>query len=135
MLDADYAGFRSEYLSTMIHPVEAGEVEIALMMWKNSLPICKLLKHDIFSGTRIVPRYIFDNRTYYSDGVGFGLETKMNEIIYTKRLRVRSFYFPDVYNPRKKWKQSLWTQPMQILRTHSILRIFQHMWYIYRQQP
>ncbi len=71
MLDADYTGFRSEYLSEMIHPIQAGEVDVTMMMWKNSLPICKLLKHDIFSGTRVLPKDIFDDTEYYCSGVGF----------------------------------------------------------------
>lgn len=135
MLDADYIWFRSEYLSQIIVPVLEERVDSTMIMWNNSLFICKLLKHDTFSWTRVLPRSVFDNVSYYRDGTGFWLETKINEILYQKKISVLSFYFPGVYNPPKWWKQLYWKQPKDILSSMPLWKIVRQAWYIYRQQP
>lgn len=135
MLDADYIGFKSEYLSFIIHPVQNKNVDATMIMWGNSLFLCKLLKHDIFSWTRVLPRSIFDDTSYYLSGRGFGLETKINEILYQKKMSLLSLYFPDVYNPPKWWTQLLWKQPRDILSSMPFWKIVRQMWYIYKQQP
>ncbi len=134
MVDADYIGFKSDFLSQIIKPVQEWKYDTTMIMWRNSMFICKLMKHDIFSGTRVLPKEIFANTKEYLSGKGFSLEVKINEEIYQRKFRVKSFYFPEVYNPPKGWKQIWIQQPIHILSSYSLWKIWKHMWYIYKQQ-
>lgn len=61
MMDADCTGFTQKIISELIYPVKNKKVDSTMAMWKESLSICKLLKHDIFSGIRVLPKSIFDD--------------------------------------------------------------------------
>ncbi|MBP9779409.1 glycosyltransferase family 2 protein [Candidatus Gracilibacteria bacterium] len=135
MTDADYIGFTTEHIQQLINPVKHGIVDSTMMMWKESLGICKLLKHDMFSGARVLPISVFNDREYYISGEGFSLETKMNEILYQKGLSIRSLYFEEVHNPSKGWKQIYLKQPRDILSSMPFWKIARQAWYIYKQQP
>jgi hypothetical protein len=135
MIDADYIGLHSDHISRLIEPVKNKEVDSTMMMWYESLWICKILKHDIFSGMRVIPRGVFSDEKYYLSGASFSLESKINDTLYKNHLSILSFHFPEIHNPHKGWKQMLWKQPKDILKSTSALRIMQCMWYIYKQQP
>lgn len=134
MIDADYSGFTPEHTKKLIQPIRENIIDSTMMMWKESLFICKILKHDLFSGTRVLPRFIFQNEKYFLSGKGFGLETKINEILYLNNVSVKSFYFPDVHNPSKGWRHILWNQPRDILSSMPLWKIVRQSWYLYKQQ-
>lgn len=135
MMDADYVWFTTEHLSRLIQPIKNKDKDSTMMMWSESLWICKILKHDTFSGARVLPKSVFDRPSYFLDGKGFWLETKINEILYERRLSVLSLSFPEVHNPSKGIKQLLWRQPIDILSSMPLWKIIRQAWYFYRQQP
>lgn len=133
MLDADYSWFSSAHLTQMILPVLQGEVDSTMIMWHESLFLCKMLKHDIFSGSRVLPRSVFDDPSF-REGKSFWLEAKINEVLYVRKLRVKSLYFPEVHNPPKWLRQLIWKQPRDILSTIPLWKIMRQAWYFFRQQ-
>lgn len=134
MMDADYSGFTKEHMSRLITPVREKKVDSTMMMWHESLLLCKILKHDIFSGARVLPKSIFDNTDYYLSGYGYWLEAKLNEILYQRKLSVLSLYFPDVHNPSKGSSQLI-RQFHEIIKSVPFWKIIRQAWYFYRQQP
>ena len=134
MIDADYEGLTALHLQKLIIPIKDKQVDTTMMMWYESLFICKILKHDIFSWARVLPKSTFNDVQYFLEWKGFGLEARINEVIYQRKMRVRSLYFPDVHNPSKGWKQLLWKQPIDIYRSMPYWKIIRQIYYIYRQQ-
>lgn len=68
MVDADYDGFETKHIHELIMPIINKEVDVTMMMWHESWILCKWLKHDIFSGTRVLPKWVFDDKEYFLTG-------------------------------------------------------------------
>ena len=135
MIDADFLGLLSDHITELISPVRTQKVDSTMMMWNESLCICKLLKHDLFSWMRVLPRGVFTDKAFFLSGSRFALEAKINEVLYKNKMSVLSLYFPEIHNPSKWWKQILWKQPRDILGSISFLKLIRQAWYIYKQQP
>ena len=71
MVDADYSGFESSYLTQMIEPIRFNKYDSTNMRWGNSFFLTHLTKFDILSGTRVLPKYIFEDHAYFFEAKGF----------------------------------------------------------------
>lgn len=81
MIDSDLIGLKSEHINALIRPILEGRADTTLSIRENSLWIYKALGTDFVSGERVIPKQIFSDVKYFTEGEGFGLEVKINERI------------------------------------------------------
>lgn len=139
MIDSDLLHLKPEHIIELIQPVKEWRVEVSLSIRENSLPFYKWIGSDFVSGERVLPRGIFDDIWYYSEGPGFGLEVKMNRKIMEARYRVKNIVLPGVITPRKSikvgflnWIIADWKMTFDILSVIPFHQLIRQMWYFSR---
>lgn len=134
-IDADLLGLTPKHIDALILPVINHESDVTLSIRENSLGLYRWMGSDFVSGERVVPKSLFHDTQYYTEGYGFGLEVKMNEKILEQWLRIKNIFLPGVITPRKSDKMGYikgiiadMKMVRDILATIPFWRIFRQMY-------
>lgn len=105
LLDADLKGLDQESIKKLAEPVLGGQVDWTLSLRDNSLSIMKLMKMDLWSGERVVPKNLLTDPLIWSrPDIGYGLETLMNKSLLAKNKTFRSVHLRNVTDTNKAQK-------------------------------
>ena len=116
LVDSDLIGLTPAHITALIEPVRAGQADIALSLRQNSSLLYKLFGLDFVSGERVFSKSILGDLDQMDRLPGFGFETYLNQIIVSKKLRIKSVKWRNVITPRKKAKFGYWEGQKQDLK-------------------
>ena len=132
-IDSDLIGLEVGHIDSLLYPIINHEVDVTISLRENSLALYKWIGSDFVSGERVVPKSLFEDIEYYTQGRGFGLEVKMNEVILTKKLRVKNIFLPGVITPRKAYKMGYLKGTISDLKMVRDILVTLPFWRIMRQ--
>jgi glycosyltransferase involved in cell wall biosynthesis len=90
MLDADLEGITPQNITDLATPIISNRADVTLSLRGNSLGIYKMLGMDFYSGERVFSKKLLKNKMRTIAKLpGFALETVLNRIIISKKLRVQ----------------------------------------------
>lgn len=105
MLDADLINLDKGALERLASPVLSGEADISMSLRKNSLFIYRWIGIDYVSGERVFKKNMLDGHLENMRKLpGYGLESYMNDIIISKKLRISSVSWENVAQTTKARK-------------------------------
>ncbi len=108
MIDSDLVGLDTAGLQSLAQPVINDEADVTISLRQNSLGIYKWLGIDFISGERVFKKDLIPNLDVLDNLSGFGLESYMNKIIISKKMRIKVVHWDKVVSPRKSVKAGWW---------------------------
>ncbi|MCX6728728.1 MAG: glycosyltransferase family 2 protein [Candidatus Saccharibacteria bacterium] len=105
LLDADLRGLTQESIDNLAEPVMDGRVDWTLSWRDNAFKIMQLLKMELDSGERVIPKKLLADPLIWSrPNVSYGLETLMNKSLLDNNKTFRSVHLRGVINIKKATK-------------------------------
>lgn len=105
LIDADLIGLSDKAITSLAQPVLDNKADITISLRKNALSIYKILGIDFVSGERVFrKKLLLENIEKLNNLPGFGLEVFINELVISKKLRLKIERWDDVISPRKATK-------------------------------
>lgn len=105
LIDADLIGLSDKAITSLAKPVLDNKADITISLRKNALSIYKILGIDFVSGERVFrKKLLLENIEKLNNLPGFGLEVFINELVISKKLRLKIERWDDVISPRKATK-------------------------------
>lgn len=71
MIDSDLIGLKPHHIDMLIEPIVQKKSDVTLSIRENSLGIYKFFGTDFVSGERVIPKTLFADGAFFTDGKGF----------------------------------------------------------------